>query len=473
MPTIYVLLQKVHDSVHVFDQKMNYSEPKIYTGGVDVSKWSKLTKEERENALLKDWYVYYSFRDPETGRLKRQQNIKSGANRYKDKRSRLSYLKTLATNLLHLLEMGFNPYEDNTALENKYFSDATVAKSNNRNNESNTTNKVNGIQGNEGSQGKQGIQGESNNPTVALVASVADNNSTFQEALKTGMLVKEKVLSSNSFTKFRSRINRFSNWLQQQQLESKDIKRIHKGVIIQYLNKVLQESSARNRNNTRTDLSSLFQVFVDNDFIEKNFIKEISVLKTTPTRNKTYTEQQQQQLYNKMQREDPTLLLFVKFVSYNFLRPIEVCRLRVGDIDLIEKKLYVRAKNQPVKTKIIPEILLKDLPDLSQFDNNFHLFTPNGIVGIWDIGEANKRTYFTGRFKKIKDQLGYGKDYGLYSFRHTFITKLYREIAKDSTPFATKSKLMLITGHSSMTALEKYLRDIDAELPKDYSDYLK
>jgi integrase len=236
---------------------------------------------------------------------------------------------------------------------------------------------------------------------------------------------------------------------------------------------VLQESSARNRNNTRTELSSLFQVFVDNDFIEKNFIKDISVLKTTPTRNKTYTEQQQQQLYNKMQQEDPTLLLFVKFVSYNFLRPIEVCRLRVSDVDLVEKKLYVRAKNQPVKTKIIPEILLKDLPDLSQFNNDFYLFTPEGIGGIWDIEEANKRTYFTGRFKKIKDQLGYGKEYGLYSFRHTFITKLYREIAKDSTPFATKSKLMLITGHSSMIALEKYLRDIDAELPKDYSDYLR
>ena len=44
---------------------------------------------------------------------------------------------------------------------------------------------------------------------------------------------------------------------------------------------------------------------------------------------------------------------------------------------------------------------------------------------------------------------------------------------KDSSPFEAKSKLMLITGHSSMTALEKYLRDIDAELPEDYSTMLK
>jgi hypothetical protein len=31
---------------------------------------------------------------------------------------------------------------------------------------------------------------------------------------------------------------------------------------------------------------------------------------------------------------------------------------------------------------------------------------------------------------------------------------------------------MLITGHSTITALDKYLRDIDAELPEDYSNML-
>jgi len=73
----------------------------------------------------------------------------------------------------------------------------------------------------------------------------------------------------------------------------------------------------------------------------------------------------------------------------------------------------------------------------------------------------------------FKFHFGLGKDYGLYSFRHTYITKLYRALVKDSSPFEAKSKLMLITGHSSMTALQKYLRDIDAELPEDYSEHIK
>ncbi|WP_241739565.1 DDE-type integrase/transposase/recombinase, partial [Aestuariibaculum marinum] len=84
-----------------------------------------------------------------------------------------------------------------------------------------------------------------------------------------------------------------------------------------------------------------------------------------------------------------------------------------------------------------------------------------------------RRDYFSKRFKTVvKDHFGFNQDYGLYSFRHTYITKVYRALVKESSPFAAKSKLMQITGHTTMGALEKYLRDIDAELPEDYSQLL-
>lgn len=37
----------------------------------------------------------------------------------------------------------------------------------------------------------------------------------------------------------------------------------------------------------------------------------------------------------------------------------------------------------------------------------------------------------------------------------------------------TEDALMKITGHSTLKALQMYLRDIDAELPEDYSDLIK
>ena len=54
--------------------------------------------------------------------------------------------------------------------------------------------------------------------------------------------------------------------------------------------------------------------------------------------------------------------------------------------------------------------------------------------------------------------------YTLYSFRHTFITKLYRQLREKYSKGETYDRLMLITGHTTLTALQQYLRDIDAEL---------
>ncbi|TXG40249.1 site-specific integrase, partial [Seonamhaeicola maritimus] len=76
----------------------------------------------------------------------------------------------------------------------------------------------------------------------------------------------------------------------------------------------------------------------------------------------------------------------------------------------------------------------------SKLNGESYLFTPNQIGGDWDTHEDNKRDYFTKRFKKlVKDTFGLGADYGLYSFRHTYITKVYRALVKKSSPFEAKS----------------------------------
>lgn len=103
-----------------------------------------------------------------------------------------------------------------------------------------------------------------------------------------------------------------------------------------------------------------------------------------------------------------------------------------------------------------------------------HLFTKDGLIGEWNISDDAKRGHFSRKFKKVKEHFGFGDEYGIYSFRHYYTTRLYRSFrGQGLSPFETKSKLMTITGHDSMKALEKYLRNIDAELPDDYSDLLR
>lgn len=451
MSPILLLLQNVHENVHVFKMKINFSEPKIFTGGVAISMWNKLSKEQQNDALAKDWYVYFSFRNKLTGKMERQPNIKGGANRYKNKRQRLAILKKYQQALQLFLDNGNDPNEAESVQPT--LSDLTV--------------KIPIAKKETVKSSKEHLvvtKEKSNEPIIVL--------HPIKESLALVLKIKENVLSKTSLPNFRSNLNKFEKWLNENGMEGKSIQSVTKKNVIDYLNDVLDKTSARTRNNARIDIGSIFQTLEDNELIKENFVKKINVLKSTPERNKTYTETLQTDIFKYMEENDPHLLLYVKFVGYGFLRPIEIGRLKVGDIDTVGKKLYFKAKNSPVKTKIIPEILLKELPDLSKMDINWDLFTPEGIGGVWDTEETNKRDYFSKRFKKVKDYFKLGSNYGLYSFRHTFITKLYTDFAKTMTPNEAKSKLMLISGHATMDALNKYLRDIDAVLPEDYSGSL-
>ena len=230
-----------------------------------------------------------------------------------------------------------------------------------------------------------------------------DNSISIEESFELVLTTKEKVLSPNSMVKFKSRINQFKKWVETNGFKKDDsISCITKKHVIRYLNTVLQSSSARNRNNTRTDLGTFFQPLMDNDVIYDNLVKQINVLKAVPERNKTYTPTQEKEIYHYLNENDPVLYLFVLFVSYNFLRPIEVCRLRIGDVDVRDKKIYVKAKNQPVKIKIIPDILIKEIPDLSKFKKEDFLFTESGIGGEWNTLESNKRIISLKGLKKLK-----------------------------------------------------------------------
>ena len=114
MSKILSILQIVNETVNDFTlkSKRNFTEPKIYTGGIEITKWSKYSKAEQQEALEKNWFVYFSFRNPKTGFLEKQPFIKGGVNRYKTKEERIEILETYRRNLLRILKEGYNPYDE-------------------------------------------------------------------------------------------------------------------------------------------------------------------------------------------------------------------------------------------------------------------------------------------------------------------------------------------------------------------------
>jgi integrase len=453
-----------YESAYDLTLKKEFSTPKIYTANNDISK---------------RWYVYFSYRNPHTGKLKRQTAIYGNANTFKTKEERLAVLITYQKVLNKLLKQGYNPYKDNTSRYREL-----------NNNQQTQQPKPTTLQPEQPTLQpvEQPIKPENSlqttlqptqqpeQPTLQPTLQPTNqlNSVKLKDAFEFDLSLKSRTLRVSSLRSYKSHINRFNAWINKEYKELKLISDIQKKHVVEFLNHLVKTTSLRNRNNYRASLSSFYTTLEDNEMVSYNFIKNIKVQKTQATRNKTYTKIQKDTIFDYLETNDTLLLLFIKFVSYNFLRPIEVCRLKVGDLDLKNNTLTFKAKNAPQKTKIIPQFLLNDLPDLSKYNLQDDLFTPNGIGGQWNLDADSKRDYFSKRFKKVvKDHFNLGAEYGMYSFRHTYITKLYRALVKESSPFAAKSKLMTITGHTSMSALEKYLRDIDAELPEDYSNLIQ
>lgn len=447
MLTFNEIITFEHKSEHVLEHslahKKDFSIPKIYTANGDLSK---------------RWYVYFSYRNPETGKLIRMKNIYGQVNTYKTKEERLTLLSLYRRRLLLFLKDGYNPFLDNTEL----YQSKTATNSNEKLSETATIKETS-------------ISRESSEITPIPNATIEDDATqklTLREAFDFSLKLKEKIVSKRTLQDYQYASNAVVNWVNENSPEIKTITEFSRKVALEFLNSVLLNSSARNRNNYRLSLSSLLQTLEDNEMIASNPMKKIGTLKSTPKRNKTYSIEDQEKIFTYLEKEDPILLLYIKFISYNFLRPIEVCRLKIKDFDLKNHTIQFKAKNSPLKTKLVPKILRDDLPDLSRMNPEFFLFTPDKIGGEWVATENNRRDHFSKRFKKlVKDHFQLDNNQNLYSFRHTFITKLYRSLLLSSSAFAAKSELMGITGHTSMDALEKYLRDIDAEIPKDYSHH--
>ena len=207
--------QNEHDFEHVLEHdslmKKSFSNPKIY---------------QAKGNLKRRWYVYYSFRNPQTGKLERMKNVYGIANSYKTKEDRLAVLTIYRKKLLQLLK----------------------------------------------------------------------------EVFDFSLQLKKNVVKERTFKNYQNRVKLFLKWVKEHYPNLKTIDQLSKKMVIAFLNEELQRTNARSRNNYRVDLSSILQVMEDNEIIPQNFIKNIKVLKAIPQRNKTYTQEKQQEIFKYLEK---------------------------------------------------------------------------------------------------------------------------------------------------------------------------
>ena len=226
--------------------------------------------------------------------------------------------------------------------------------------------------------------------------------------------------------------------------------------------------------NTKRVISSLFTELKNRRLIQHNFIKDIPTIKSKPIKNRPFTYNELQDIKNYLQAHDPYMISFLSFMIYPLLRPREICRLKIEDLNTrdwiigVETKTENRSYSRIIQ-KMRPAIEAMKIEGLP---GGYSLFTPENKPGVWETSREDSRvTYFSRqRFRKVLDAMGFGKEYSLYSVRHSAIGDLY--IGKQKEGLSEREiiyQLMPLTGHKSEAGLRNYLRDIKSVLPPDHS----
>ncbi|WP_046759357.1 tyrosine-type recombinase/integrase [Kordia jejudonensis] len=427
------ILQNEYVTEYNLKGKKDYSEPKIYDAKGDLNK---------------RWYVYYSYRDPKTDKLKRQPPIYKGANRFKTKAERLEILTAYKIALKKLLSQGYSPYESY---------EVTKERLNNHR--------------------------EENKKTEVTTPVAHSNQYSVREALNFALEQKLPYLTRRAKTNLNGNLKRFLTWLEQQKLDTINIRELKRREVSIFLNTIKKYDkhhkltsepvNAKTRNGYRTSLSSLFSQLVSDDIVDYNIITAIKKLKENPKKHKAYSDSQIKVMREYMDKHDPYLRKFTQFIAYAFLRNVEVCRLRVKDIDLKNRRLYVQTKTEAQEVVPIIDNLVKVIQqmELHKYESNDFIFSDKEKCGKWDVIPKTKTYYFYRRFAKMKEALQLDEDQTLYSFKHTAASNLYKSLASEGkADEQVLTELMSFTRHKTKSQLRKYLRGIGASLAKDYSN---
>ena len=399
--------------------KVDYSQPKLY---IPKDKSGKPT-------IDKPWYVWFNYRNPETGKYDNRSKwkFKHGINKYKTISQRKETGNRLVRVYTRLLEEGYNPF---------------------------TKTNTGGFH-------------------------LQQEQMSCRKALTMAFEQKQKELAANTIGDWKSRLNTFLTYAEAAGFADYNISEISSFHIASFLNHISDSGQgAKSINNFRACLSALWGKLANDMVVGSNPVTVLKKRKENPQKNKPFTPEEIKEIRKYLVANDPGLLTFIRFVAFAFLRPAEVVRLTVGDVDLKNNRLSVKTKTETRATvRIVPQ-LANDIKamQLHKFKKTDYILTPGNTPGSWlnqrngnPTAENTRTKEFSDRFTKVKDHFNFGSEYGIYSFRHSFVIDLYNSFVNaGATTIEAEMRMLPITRHKSLTGLRKYLRDVGALMPKDY-----
>lgn len=256
-------------------------------------------------------------------------------------------------------------------------------------------------------------------------------------------------------TLFKNMLRIFKNDKPIRLLTSKDVEF--------YKSERLKEVSKSTVNIDLTTMKAVFNIAVKFSWIENNPSKNVSKFTISEKGILSFSGDEINLILNNIQ--DTELKNIVLFNLYTGCRINEILNIQLKDINLIEKVLTIRNKeNFKTKSGKIRQIpvsdsfynLLCDMLNISGAGNIISLYNPESYLFSKNGFKYNK-DFISKKFKKVLRLLNFSEKFHFHCLRHTFITNLIKSGVNIN--FVKE-----IAGHSEIQTTLNYIHIVTNDL---------
>lgn len=269
-----------------------------------------------------EWYISYSVKDPETGRMKR---FRHKINRIKSVKERRAAAKIIIGQLTEKLSLGWNP---------------------------------------------------------TMGRNAPKSSSTLIEAMDTFLVIKKKETEENSFRSYRSYIKILKAWLKEYEYpDSLYACAFTESDAMDFMNDVDDDErlSPRTFNNYRAFYVLFFNWAEEKGYVNKNPFVNIKKKpkKLTKKIRRPLTDDEIHRLVEFLSEENLQYLRMCLLCYCCFMRPKEISMLRISDIDLKSQTVKVSediAKNDKTSFRTIPDVMMPYMAGLDAYAQSNYVF---------------------------------------------------------------------------------------------------
>lgn len=266
---------------------------------------------------------------------------------------------------------------------------------------------------------------ESNKEEYALFADVCNKYRVYL-----AKMVKVGGLKPGTQRNYEGKLDFLQKWLNDNE-HITYIYQFNKTLISKFLDYVLvgRNNGIRTRNNYIGWLKSFSSYLVERGFLEKYPTDGINVTTKLNRKNRDVIPNDVLlEIKFHLEKENKHFLLACYFLHYLFVRPGEMCSIRIRDISLEKKTLYLSGaytKNRRDAVVTIPNHVIELMKELGIFSRpkNYYIFGNSFKPGLEPIKARLYSLYWD---NKVRKALNLPAPYKFYSLKDTGITNMIK-----------------------------------------------